>query len=324
VEIGFWLSSEEHGPTEMVRAAQQAEAAGFPYVQLSDHFHPWIDRQGQSPFVWSVIAGIAATTKQLAVGTGVTCPIGRIHPAIIAQAAATSNVMLDGRFFLGVGTGENLNEHVTGAKWPPIETRQEMLEEAVDLMRLLWRGDERSFHGRFFDVEDARLYTLGDATPVYVAASGPSSADLAARIGDGLTSTSPDPELVSKYDGAGGAGKPKYIEMQVCWARTAASGRKLAHELWPIKGLGGQLAQELRRPADFETVAEPITAERSTKGVPVGPDVEPYVKAVKERVDAGFDHIGIHQIGPDQDGFLAFWEKELRPALERRKVLAPA
>jgi G6PDH family F420-dependent oxidoreductase len=324
VEIGFWLSSEEHGPTEMVRAAQQAEAAGFPYVQLSDHFHPWIDRQGQSPFVWSVIAGIAATTKRLAVGTGVTCPIARIHPAIIAHAAATSNVMLDGRFFLGVGTGENLNEHVTGAKWPPIETRQEMLEEAVDLMRLLWRGGERSFRGRYFDVEDARLYSLGDAPPVYVAASGPSSADLAARVGDGLISTSPDPELVDKYDGAGGTGKPKYIELQVCWARTAAAARKLAHELWPIKGLGGQIAQELRRPADFETVAEPITAEHSTKGVPVGPDVEPYVKAVRERIDAGFDHIAIHQIGPDQDGFLAFWEKELRTALERRKVLAPA
>lgn len=324
MEIGFWLSSEEHGPTEMVRTAQRAESAGFPYVQLSDHFHPWIDRQGQSPFVWSVIAGIAATTKDLRVGTGVTCPIGRIHPAIVAHAAATSAVMLDGRFFLGVGTGENLNERVTGAKLPPIETRQEMLEEAIDLMRKLFRGGERSFRGRFFQVEDARLYTLGDAPPIYVAASGPASADLAARAGDGLISTSPDPELVAKYDRAGGAGKPKYIELQVCWAPTVTAGRDLAHELWPTKALGGQIAQELRRPADFETVAEQVTPERSTERTPVGPDVEPYLEAVRERVDAGFDHIGLHQIGPDQDGFLAFWEHELRPALERERVLAPA
>ena len=189
-------------------------------------------------------------------------------------------------------------------------------------MRLLWRGGERSFHGRFFDVEDARLYTLGDAPPIYVAASGPSSADLAAKIGDGLVSTSPDPELVAKYDGAGGAGKPKYIELQVCWARTATAGRKLAHELWPIKGLGGQIAQELRRPADFETVAEQVPPDASTKDTPVGPDVELYVKAIKERIAAGFDHIGLHQIGPDQKGFFTFWENELRPALERRKVLA--
>src|SRR5438105_4169087 len=173
VQVGFWISSEEHGPTEMVRCAQQAEAVGFPYVQMSDHFHPWTDRQGQSPFVWSVIAGIAATTKDIVVGTGVTCPIIRTHPATIAQAVATSAVMLDGRFFLGVGTGENLNEHVVGGKWPPIEVRQEMLEEAVDLMRLLFRGGERSFRGRYYTLEDARLYTIGeDPPPIYIAAGG--------------------------------------------------------------------------------------------------------------------------------------------------------
>src|SRR5438477_7342116 len=172
VQVGLWIASEEHGPTEMVPAAQHAEAAGFPYVQLSDHFHPWIDRQGQSPFVWSVIGGIAATTK-LTVGTGVTCPIIRVHPAIVAQAAATSNRMPDGRFFPGVGPGENLNEHVIGRGWPPLETRREMLEEAIDVMRLLFRGGERSFHGRYITVEDARLYTLGETPPsIYIAAGG--------------------------------------------------------------------------------------------------------------------------------------------------------
>ena len=170
MQIGFWLSSEEHGPAEMVRAAQRAEAAGFPYVQLSDHFHPWVDRQGQSPFVWSVIGGIAATTTDLVVGTGVTCPILRIHPAILAQAAATASMMLEGRFFLGVGTGENLNEHVTGAKWPPLEARRDMLEEAIDVLRLLFGGGERSFRGRFFTVEDARRAGFVRVRGVFAAA----------------------------------------------------------------------------------------------------------------------------------------------------------
>jgi G6PDH family F420-dependent oxidoreductase len=307
----------------MIRAAQGAEAAGFPYVQISDHFHPWTDRQGQSPFVWSVISGIAATTKSLTLGTGVTCPIIRTHPAIVAQAVATSAVMLDGRFFLGVGTGENLNEHITGAKWPELETRRDMLEEAMDLMRLMFRGGERSFHGRFFSLEDARLYTLPEKVPpIYVASGGPKSAELAARAGDGLIATNPDHKIVAKFEGAGGAGKPKYIEVQLCWGKDADEARHLAHELWRTGGLGGQLAQELRRPADFEAAAELVTMKKSTEHTPVGPDLEPYIEAVKKCVDAGFDHIGLHQIGPDQEGFIRFWKKELRPALDKQRLVA--
>ena len=321
VQIGFWISSEEHGPNAMIRAAQQAEAAGFPYVQLSDHFHPWTDRQGQSPFVWSVIAGIAATTKTLTLGTGVTCPIMRIHPAIVAQAVATSALMLDGRFFLGVGTGENLNEHITGAKWPALATRRAMLEEAIDLMRLLFRGGERNFHGRHFTLENARLYSLPEkAPPIYVAAGGPKSAEFAGRRGDGLIATNPDQELVTRFEEAGGAGKPKYIELKVCWGEDAEAARRLTHELWKMGGLGGQLAQELRRPADFEAATELVTVQKSTEHTPVGPDLAPYVDAVKKCADAGFDHIGLHQVGPDQEGFLRFWEKELRPALKERKL----
>jgi G6PDH family F420-dependent oxidoreductase len=320
VQIGFWISSEEHGPLEMVRAAQHAEEAGFPYVQISDHFHPWIDRQGQSPFVWSVIGGIAATTK-LTVGTGVTCPIIRIHPAIVAQAAATLEAMYPGRTWLGVGSGENLNEHVIGRGWPPLETRREMLEEAIDVMRLLFRGGERNFHGRYITVEDARLYTLGETPPpIYIAAGGPKMARIAGRIGDGLIATNPDRETVAAYDAAGGAGKPRYIEVQVCWGRDANLARRLVHEIWPTSGLGGQLAQEIRRPADFEAAAEPVTVEKSTKDVPVGPDPEPYLGAIQKCVDAGFDHIGLHQVGPDQDGFLDFWKKELQPLLERQQT----
>lgn len=324
VQIGFWISSEENGPLEIVRAAQRAEQAGFPYVQLSDHFHPWIDRQGESPFVWSVIGAIAATTK-LTVGTGVTCPLIRTHPAIVAQAAATSAVMLDGRFFLGVGTGENLNEHVVGRGWPPLATRREMLEEAIEVLRLLWRGGERSFRGTYFTVEDARLYTLPEQPPpIYIAAGGPKMAQIAGRIGDGLISVQPDREIIAKFESGGGAAKPRYVEVQLCWNRDADAVRRLVHDLWPTAALGGQLAQEIRRPADFEAAVEPITIDKMPKDTPVGPDPEPYVRSIQRCVDAGFDHIGLHQVGPDQEGFLKFWETELRPLVERQRTAVRA
>ena len=316
MEFGLWLASEEHDPNRLVWMAQRAEDAGFSYVHLSDHFHPWIDRQGQSAFVWSVIGGIAATTKRIHVGTGVTCPMIRTHPAIVAHAAATSQVMLEGRFFLGVGTGENLNEHVVGTKWPPIEVHREMLEEAIDAMRLLFRGGEQTFRGRYFTIEDARLYTLPETPPpIYVAASGPLAAELAARAGDGLISTSPDQELVATFAGAGGKDKPKYIEVRVCYGEDKEAARKLVHELWPTSALGGQLGQELRRPADFEAAVEHIRPQDSTKHLVTGTESDPYVKAIREAAKAGFDHVAIHQVGPDQESFLRFWERELRDAL---------
>lgn len=173
VQIGYALSSEEHRPDDLVRNACAAEQAGFQFALISDHYHPWIDRQGHSPFVWTVIGGIAQATDRIRLGTGVTCPTIRIHPAIIAQAAATAAVMLPDRFFLGVGTGENLNEHVLGHRWPPFDLRAEMLEEAVEVIRMLWNGDTVTFYGSFYVVEEARLYTLPESPPpICVAASG--------------------------------------------------------------------------------------------------------------------------------------------------------
>ena len=197
MEIGYALSSEEHRPLDLVEHAKRAEQAGFPYALVSDHFHPWIDRQGESSFVWSVIGAIAASTTTLRLGTGVTCPTIRIHPAIIAQAAATSAALLPGRFFLGVGTGENLNEHILADRWPSAYERRERLAEALEVMRGLWEGDLWSFEGKYYRVDNARLYTLPEEPiEVVVAAAGPEAAKLAARIGDGLVSTAPDPELV--------------------------------------------------------------------------------------------------------------------------------
>ena len=215
MHFGYALSSEEHTPLALIDHAVAAEAAGFEFALVSDHFHPWIDKQGESPFVWSVLGAIATRTRTLRVGTGVTCPIIRLHPAIVAQAAATTAALFEGRFFLGVGTGENLNEHITGQRWPSTEIRREMLAEAVELMRKLWEGGLANHRGRHYTVENARLYTLPDGiVDVIVAAGGPEAADLGAQIGDGIVSTAPDAEIPSRYAAAGGNG-PRYAQVTV-------------------------------------------------------------------------------------------------------------
>jgi coenzyme F420-dependent glucose-6-phosphate dehydrogenase len=312
--IGYALSSEEHTPLDLVRNAAAAEAAGFEYALVSDHFHPWVDKQGQSPFVWSVIGGIAGATEELRLGTGVTCPTIRIHPAIIAQAAATAAAMLPGRFFLGVGTGENLNEHVLGDRWPEAAVRLEMLEEAIEVIRLLWQGGYQSHHGRYFTVEEARLYTLpDDPPPIYVAASKPNAAELAGRVGDGLISTAPDAEVVAKFEEAGGEGKPKYGQVTVCWAESEAHAKKTAHEWWPNAAVKGDLSQELALPRHFEDAAEMVSEDDVAEKIACGPDPEKYFEQIDEYADAGFDHVYLHQVGSDQDAFFRFAQKELLP-----------
>src|SRR5438876_11143095 len=200
-EIGYALSCEEHQPNDLVRHARLAEEAGFGVALISDHFHPWIDRQGHSPFVWSVIGGVSQVTRRLRLGTGVTCPLIRIHPAIIAQAAATAGQLMPGRFFLGVGTGENLNEHILGDKWPPVDVRLDMLEEAVDIIRLLWRGERSSYYGDYYTVENAQIYSLPNSVPpIYVAAAGARSAELAGRMGDGLIGTAPQRKVIEEFE----------------------------------------------------------------------------------------------------------------------------
>jgi G6PDH family F420-dependent oxidoreductase len=313
--FGYWLSSEEHPPLDLVRDAVRAEELGFEYAMISDHFHPWLDDQGNSAFVWSVIGGIAARTERLRLGTGVTCPTIRIHPAIVAQAAATSAAMLPGRFFLGVGTGENLNEHVTGARWPAPDERLDLLEESIEVMRLLWQGGEQTYRGRRYTVDHARLYTLPDEPiPVAVAAAKPLAAELAARAGDALVTTTPDAELVEKYRSSGGRG-PAYGQVQLCWAEDERTAQETVHRLWRHSALGGTINQELPRPSDFAAVSEDVSVEQAAAETPCGPDPEPIVELVRNWEQAGVDHISFHQVGPDQEGFFRFWEQELRPRL---------
>lgn len=316
--IGYALSAEEHAPNDLVRHAARAEQVGFEFLMVSDHFHPWVDQQGHSPFVWSVLGGIAQATERIRVGTGVTAPIMRIHPAIIAQAAATTAAMMPGRFFLGVGTGEALNEHITGEKWPPAQVRLDMLEEAIEVIRSLWQGKLTSHRGRYFTVENARIYTLPEQPPeLMMAAAGEDAAKLAARTSDGLISTAPKADLLDTFKAAGGEGKPMLGQATVCFASDEASARKTAHKWWPQTVLSGQLGQELALPEYFESACENVTEEQVAESVTCGPDPAAHVKAIEEFFDAGYDHVYIHQVGPDQDAFFDFYEKEVLPRLER-------
>jgi G6PDH family F420-dependent oxidoreductase len=312
VSIGYFLSCEEFGPRELVRQARQARDAGFERLWISDHFHPWNGEQGQSPFVWSVIGALSEAVN-LPVTTAVTCPSVRLHPAVIAQAAATAAVQLDGRFVLGVGSGEALNEHILGDPWPSAAVRLEMLEEAVEVIRLLHQGGSRSHHGKHYTVENARIYTLPDEpVPIYVSAFGPKAVRLAGRIGDGFVSVMPDADLLAAYRDAGGKG-PAQGGFKVCHAPTVDEGLDTAHRIWPNEGLPGELAQVLPQPEHFEQASTLVT--RDMLSLPTGPDPEPYVERVRAFADAGFDEVYVAQIGPGQDEFFRFWREEVTPRL---------
>ncbi|MGH7872411.1 MAG: TIGR03557 family F420-dependent LLM class oxidoreductase [Candidatus Binatia bacterium] len=317
VAIGYSLSSEETAPNTLVRYAQRAEDAGFSFALISDHFHPWINRQGQSPFVWSVIGAIAQATRRLSVGTGVTCPILRIHPAIIAQAAATAAVMMEGRFFLGVGTGENLNEHILGVHWPPRRIRQEMLAEAINIIRLLWRGGMNSHQGRYFTVEQAQIFTLPDEPPpILIAAASIAAAEFAGTMGDGLISTVAQEHIVKKFRASNGSdSKPCIGQMTVCWAKKKEEAQQIAYEWWPVSAIPGNLLSSLATPAEFESVAHLVSSDNVAANITSGPDAEEYLDKIRSYSSAGFDRVYLHQIGPDQEGFFQFCAREILPRM---------
>jgi G6PDH family F420-dependent oxidoreductase len=314
-EFGYTLSSEEHGPRELVHNARRAEELGFDFCSISDHFHPWVQAQGHSPFVWGVLGGIASATDRIELAVGVTCPIVRLHPAIVAHAAATASLLLEGRFTLGVGTGEALNEHVLGHRWPPPEVRLAMLHEAVEVMRRLWSGETVDHHGDLYTVENARLFDPPESPiPVVVSGFGQGAAALAGEIGDGLWGHGGDDTLVETFEKAGGRG-PRYAQLNVCVGDDEASCRKTVHEIWPNSAIPGQLAQDLPTWTHFEQVAQLVTEDDAAESVPCGPDLEPVIAKAKEFLDTGYDHVYVHQIGPDQDALFRFWEQSLRDEL---------
>jgi G6PDH family F420-dependent oxidoreductase len=312
--FGYFLSSEEHGPRSLLQQAQAAERAGFRRVTISDHFHPWMDAQGESPFVWSTIGAIAATTE-LEVTTAVTCPTLRIHPAILAQATATSAVLSGGRFRFGVGTGERLNEHILGQHWPPADVRRDLLREAIEVIRALWAGEVVDHHGPHYTVENARLYTVpSEPIPVLVSAFGPDATALAAEIADGFFTTAPDADGLQRYRELGGRG-PAVATVKLCWAEDEETARKTAHRLWASNGVPGEAMQELSMPAQFEQAAQLVTPEQLADKIPCGPDPERHADALRQYLDAGFDEVHVGQIGDDHAGFFDFWSKELAPRL---------
>ena len=315
-KYGLTLSSEEHGPQKLIEVATAAEEAGFDFVSISDHFHPWISRQGHSPFVWSVLGALSQATENIEVVVGVTCPTMRIHPAINAHAVATTARLLSGRFIWGVGSGENLNEHVLADPWPPADIRLEMLREAIELIRQLWSGESVTFRGDYYWVEDARLFDLPDKTPdVVISAFGEEAAKFAGEAGDGLWTTGIDRSLIDTYRSHGGSG-PIFSQLSLCWDPDREVAIDRALEVWPNTALPGQLAQDLRTVAHFEQAVQMVGREDLEESqLPLGPDPEPVLHAIREAVDAGIDHVYLHQIGDPLDGFVEFWSDELRPRL---------
>ena len=317
VEYGLTLSSEEHSPERLVEIAVGAEKVGFDFVSISDHFHPWISEQGHSPFVWSVLGAISSATDSIGVAVGVTCPTVRIHPAINAHAVATTARLLEGRFTWGVGSGENLNEHILGDGWPPADIRLEMLDEAIEVMRRLWTGESVTFRGEHYWVEDARIFDLPEnLPPVIVSAFGDNAAKLAAEKGDGLWITGIRNDVIDTFRDNGGSG-PIYSQLSLCWDPDRKAALDRATRLWPNTALPGQLAQDLRTVQHFEEAVKLIDSEQMEQAeLPLGPDPEPILDSIQKAAKAGIDHIYLHQIGDPLDGFLEFWEKEIRPALD--------
>lgn len=312
-DIGYTLSSEERGPTELVDDAVAAEKAGFGYALISDHYHPWTTTQGNSPFVWSTLGALAIATDTLRVGTGVTCPSVRIHPAILAQAAATTARMFAGRFLFGVGTGELLNEHILGDRWPPFDVRLDMLSEAVTVIRDLWSGEECTHYGDHYTVENARLFTLPEESPpIYVSGTGPSAAAAAGEFGDGFVSTAPNADVVEKYREEGDG--PRYGQLTVCHSESEEAARETAYECWPNAAVPGELGQLLPTPQHFEQATKPVTPEDVAERVVCGPDPDRHIDAIEEYVDAGFDHVYVHQVGSDQKECIEFYAGEILPS----------
>lgn len=311
MQIGFKLFAEAHTPQEMVRQAVRAEEAGFDFVEISDHYHPWLETHGHSGFAWSILAAIAMRTERVGLATGVTCPTIRYHPAIIAQAAATTALLSDGRFTLGVGSGEQLSEHVTGHPWPVVGVRHAMLREALEIIRLLWSGGYRTYRGTHLSVEDARVFDLPETLPdIVVAAGGPKAARIAGELGDGLFATEPRTDLIDAYTAAGGTGS-RWAEVPLAYAGTVDAALESAHRLFRFGPTGWKIQAELPNVRNFEAATAFVRREDMADAFGAGPDVETHVATAKGFADAGYDRLALISAGPDVEEFFAFYEGEL-------------
>src|SRR3954454_6522196 len=312
------MMCEQSPPDWLVRDLQLAEQAGFDFAVISDHYQPWLQSQGHSGYAWSILGAAAQATERIPLMTYVTCPTLRYHPAVVAQKAATVQILSGGRFRLGLGAGENLNEHVVGKGWPMPGVRHEMLSEAVDVIAGLFDGEESfNYRGKHYDVESARLWDLPDErVPIGIAVSGPDSCKLAGEKGDVLVAVEPKEELVEMFDAAGGSGKPRVGQIAIAYDKDRDAAVQRAHEQFRWFGLGWKVNADLTGPPAFESATELVTPEQVAEQLPCGPDVDEHVRKIKPYVDAGFDEIALVQIGADaQDDFMGWAERELLPAL---------
>ena len=320
IKLGYKLMSEEHGPLALVRNATRAEQAGFDFAAISDHFFPWLEEQGHAPFAWSVLGALANATRRMALMTAVTCPIMRYHPAIIAQATATMALLSNGRFTLGLGAGERLNEHVIGAGWPGRGERQERFAEAIEIIQGLLAGELTNYRGRYFQLDHARLFDRPNSKPpVAIAAGGIEAARLAGRKGDALVATEARSDLVKAFISAGGSG-PRYAEVALCYAEHVEAARKTAHRYFRWSVTGWPVMAELPDTEGFAAASKHVSSETVSQLISCGPSTEHHLQAIERYVTAGYDHIVLVQIGPEQDGFIEFFERELAPALAHRKA----
>ena len=324
LKVGYKLMSEEHGPRDLVRNAVGAEEAGFDLAAISDHYSPWLDEQGHAPLAWSVLGAVASATRRIGLMTAVTCPTFRYHPAIVAQGAATIGLLSEGRFTLGLGAGERLNEHVIGAGWPGRGERHERLSEAAEIIQGLLGGHLTNYRGQYFELDHARLFDRPDPKPtVAMAAGGPEAARLAARKGDGLIVTEPRADLIDAFASAGGSGS-RFAEVAMCFASREEDARQTAHKYFRWAVTGWKVMAELPDTEAFAAATASVPPEAVASMVSCGPSVEHHLQAIGRFIDAGYDHLILTQVGPDQEGFLAYFQRELGPALRKKGWHGPA
>jgi G6PDH family F420-dependent oxidoreductase len=313
---GFTLLSELHGPKALIEQAQRAEAAGFDFVCTSDHYHPWLPEHGHSPFAWSVLGAVASHTSRVGIATMVTCPFVRYHPAIIAQASATVAVLSDGRFTLGLGAGERLNEHVVGEGWPDVDERHALLTESVEAIRALWTGETVTFRGDYVTVERARLYDRPETRPpVFIAVSGEEGVELAADLGEGICAVEPDAQLVQQYREAGGDPGATWGQLALSWDTDNSRALQYAHERFRFGMPGWSVMSELPDVSAFAAATASVRPEDVGEKVPHGSDEKQFIDAIQAYVDAGYQHVAVVQVGDDLDGFLGSWQSDIRPNL---------
>jgi G6PDH family F420-dependent oxidoreductase len=315
--FGYTMMTEQSRPDQLVRDVVGAESAGFDFSVTSDHFQPWLEEQGHAGYAWSILGAAAQATDRIGLMTYVTCPTIRYHPAVVAQKAATLQILSGDRFRLGLGAGENLNEHVVGKRWPAVGLRHEMLSEAVEIITRLFDGEDSvNYRGRHFDVEQARLWDLPDRrVPIGIAVSGQESCQLAGATADLMIAVEPKAELGDMFDAAGGAGKPRVGQIALCYDTDRDTAVARAYEQFRWFGLGWKVNADLPNPESFAAATQFVSPDQVAEQLACGPDVEEHVTKIRPFIDAGFTEIALVQIGSEQQAFLTWAENELLPAL---------